>query len=89
MLTRSRSVAVARTAADAGLLSSWVSPADSRPRESSRSRCPMITWLARIPMNSPSSMCMAIGNHSRTFSPNGLASITQKSQSVTARTEVA
>ena len=39
--TRSRSAEVARTAAAAGLLSSWVRPADSEPSASSRSRCPM------------------------------------------------
>ena len=38
--TRSRSAAVARTAAAAGLFSSWVSPADSEPSASSRSRSP-------------------------------------------------
>ena len=37
--SRSRSASVARTAAAAGLLSSWVSPAESEPRASSRSRC--------------------------------------------------
>ena len=37
----------------------------------------------------PSSMCIAIGNHSRILSPNSTAPITQKSLSVTARTEVA
>ena len=36
--TRSRRVAVARVAAAAGLLSSCVSPADSDPSASSRSR---------------------------------------------------
>ena len=30
---------------------------------------------------------MAIGNHSRNFSPNSAAPMTQKSQSVTARAE--
>ena len=33
-------------------------------------------------------MCIAIGNHSRIWSPNSAAPITQKVQSVTARTEV-
>ncbi len=38
--TRSRSATVARPAAAAGLLSSWVSPAESLPSASSRSRSP-------------------------------------------------
>ena len=38
--TRSRRLAVARTAAAAGLLSSWVRPAVSEPSASSRSRWP-------------------------------------------------
>ena len=64
--TRSRSAAVARTAAAAGLFSSWVSPADSDPSASSRSRWPIDRrWLLRMPKNSPSSRCIAIGNHSR------------------------
>ena len=79
---------MARTAAAAGLFSSWVSPADNRPSDSSRSRCPMMAWLERKPMVRPSSRCIAIGNHSRNFSPNSSAPITQKSQSVTARTEL-
>ena len=33
-------------------------------------------------------MCIAIGNHSRICSPKSVASITQKLQSVTARTEL-
>jgi hypothetical protein len=79
---------VARTAAAAGLFSSWVRPADSRPSDSSRSRWPTIAWLARKPMVMPSSMCMAIGNHSRILSPNSTAPMTQKSLSVIATTEV-
>ena len=85
-LTRSRSDAVARTAAAAGLLSSWVSPAERRPSESSRSRCPTAAWLVRIPRVIPSSRCIAIGNHSRILAPKESASITQKRQSVTAST---
>ena len=60
--TRSRSTEVARTAAAAGLLSSWVSPADSAPSASSRSRSPTSVWLFRMPKKRPSSMCIAIGN---------------------------
>ncbi|GAA3245273.1 hypothetical protein GCM10020256_71970 [Streptomyces thermocoprophilus] len=63
--TRSRSVAVARTAAAAGLFSSCVSPADSVPNASRRSRWPMVRWLFFAPKNRPSSRCTAIGNHSR------------------------
>ena len=36
----------------------------------------------------PSSMCIAIGNQDRIFSPNSTAPMTQNSQSVTARAEV-
>lgn len=63
--TRSRSDEVARTAAAAGLFSSWVRPADSEPSASSRSRWPMARWVFLEPKNSPSSRCTAIGNHSR------------------------
>ena len=38
-------------------------------------------------MVTPSSMCMAIGNHCRIRAPKSSASITQNSQSVTATTE--
>ncbi len=55
---------VARTAAAAGLLSSWVSPADSEPRASSRSRWAIVRCRAVNPWNSPLSRCWAIGNHS-------------------------
>ena len=82
--TRSRSDAVARTAAAAGLLSSWVSPADRRPSDSSRSRWPTAAWLDRIPIVSPSSRCMAIGNQARIRSPISPASITQNRLSVIA-----
>jgi len=75
--TRSRSAAVALTAAAAGLFSSWVRPADSVPRASSRSRCPIISWVRRPPKNSPSSRCTAIGNHSCISSLNTSASMTK------------
>ena len=51
--TRSRSAAVARTAAAAGLFSSWVSPADSEPRASSRSRSLTSRWLFCMPRKMP------------------------------------
>ena len=62
--TRSRSEPVARTAAAAGLFSSWASPADSDPSASSRSRWPIASWVFLVPKSSPSSRCTAIGNHS-------------------------
>ncbi len=74
--TRSRSVEVARTAAAAGLFSSWVRPADSEPSASSRSRWPTCCWMFLIPKNSPSSMCTAIGNQSRIIDANLSASST-------------
>ena len=58
-----RSAAVARTAAAAGLFSSWVRPADSAPSASSRSRCRRSRCAVRMPRNRPSSRCIAIGNH--------------------------
>ena len=82
--TRSRSTAVARTAAAAGLFSSWVNPADSDPRASSRSRSPMMVWLRCIPRNTPSSRCTAIGNHCRITAANVSAGSTNSSTSVTA-----
>ena len=62
--TRSRSVTVARTAAAAGLLSSWVRPAVSEPSASSRSRWPTASRDRWPPSQSPSSRCVGIGNHS-------------------------
>ena len=82
--TRSRSASVARTAAEAGLFSSCVRPADICPRASSRSRWPTSTSVVRMPLNSPSSRCTAIGNHSRTIVAKSSADITTNSQSVTA-----
>ena len=82
--TRSRSDEVARTAAAAGLFSSCVSPADRRPRESSRSRSPMIELLRRMPRYRPSSRCIAIGNQPRMAVPRSSESSTKKVQSVTA-----
>ncbi len=76
--TRSRSVAVARTAAAAGLLSSCVRPADKDPSASSRSRCPMARWVFFEPKKSPSSRCTAIGNHSCMISANVSAGSTKK-----------
>ena len=46
--TRSRSDDVARTAAAAGLFSSWVRPADSEPSASSRSRWPTLRLRALV-----------------------------------------
>ena len=75
--TRSRSEDVARTAAAAGLLSSWVRPADSEPSASSRSRWPTTCWVFRVPKNSPSSRCTGIGNHSRISHAKSLAASTK------------
>ena len=47
--TRFRSAAVALTAAEAGLFSSWVSPADSEPSASNRSRWPITSLEFLIP----------------------------------------
>ncbi len=82
--TRSRRADVARTAAAAGLLSSWVSPAVSEPSASSRSRWPITSLEARMPRNSPSSRCTAIGNHSRTSAANAAPGSANNRQSVTA-----
>ena len=78
--TRSRRAALARTAAAAGLFSSWVRPAVSAPRASSCWRWPTICWELRMPKNRPSSRWMAIGNHSRTASPKSLARISTNSR---------
>ena len=75
--TRSRSDAVARTAAAAGLFSSWVRPADSEPSASSRSRCPISCWAFLLPKNRPSSRCTAIGNQSCISSAKTEASSTK------------
>ncbi len=86
--TRSRSVAVARTAAAAGLFSSCVSPADNEPSASSRSRCPIIAWVFFEPKNSPSSRCTAIGNHSRITSANRSAGSTKNRVGTVTRIEL-
>ncbi len=86
--TRSRSVEVARTAAAAGLFSSWVSPADREPRASSRSRCPMACWAFLLPKNSPSSRCTAIGNQSRISSAKTSASSTKNRDGSATRSEL-
>ena len=85
--TRSRSEDVARTAAAAGLFSSWVSPADSAPRASSRSRWPTTASLLRRPRNMPSSRWAAIGNHAVNCSPSSAAGRDKNSRSVTACTD--
>ena len=82
--TRSRSAAVARTVAAAGLFSSCIRPEASEPSAASRCRSPITAWLLRIPKNSPSSRCIAIGNHSRTRCPKSSADSTKKVQSLTA-----
>ena len=86
--TRSRSADVARTAAAAGLLSSWVRPADSEPSASSRSRWPMAAWAFLLPKNSPSSRCTAIGNQSCISSAKTAASSTKNRDGSVTRTEL-
>ena len=86
--TRSRSAAVARTAAAAGLLSSCVRPADSEPRASSRSRWPIASCVLRCPKNSPSSRCTAIGNHSCISFAKSAASSTKNRDGSGTRTEL-
>ena len=83
---RSRSAALARTAAAAGLFSSWVSPAVSAPRASSCCRWPTICWELRIPRNSPSSRCIAIGNQLRTAVEKSSARMSSSCASLTTRT---
>src|SRR6266702_5763335 len=85
--TRSRNAEVARTAAAAGLFSSWVRPADSEPSASSRSRWPITRCAFWAPKNSPSSRCMAIGNHSRISCANLAAPSTKKRDGSVARSE--
>ena len=85
--TRSRSADVARTAAAAGLFSSWVRPADSEPSASSRSRCPIACAQSLLPKNAPSSRCTAIGNHSFISSANVPASSTKNRDASVARIE--
>ena len=86
--TRSRSAEVARTAAAAGLLSSWVRPADSEPSASSRSRWPITCWAFWLPKNSPSSRCTAIGNHSCISSAKTAASSTKNRDGSVTRSEL-
>ncbi len=86
--TRSRSAAVARTAAAAGLFSSWVRPADSEPSASSRSRCPVTCAQFLLPKNAPSSRCTAIGNHSFISSANAEASMTKNRDGSVTRIEL-
>jgi len=86
--TRSRSAEVARRAAAAGLFSSWVRPADSEPSASSRSRWLTTCWKVRLPKNSPSSRCTAIGNQSRMICANSSAASTKKRDGSVTRSEL-
>ena len=83
--TRSRSDSVARTAAAAGLLSSWVSPAESDPSASSRSRSPTALDVRCMPVYSPATRCIGIGNHSRSTSAHVEAGSASSVVSVQAR----
>ena len=84
---RSRSDAVARTAAAAGLFSSCVSPAVSEPRATSFSRCPTTICEFRCARSMPSMRCMAIGNQRRSCGANSSAGSAIIATSVTARSE--
>jgi hypothetical protein len=85
--TLSRSASAARPAAAAGLFSSWVSPADSLPSASSRSRSAS-TWLPRfMPSRKPSSRCTAIGYQRENSAANSRAGSASAVQSVMARTD--
>ena len=84
---RSRSDEVARTAAAAGLFSSWVSPAVSAPRATSFSRCPTTTWDVRCAMSMPSMRCIAVGNQERSCGANSSAGSAIIATSVTARSD--
>ncbi len=86
--TRSRSADVARSAAAAGLFSSWVSPADSEPSASSRSRWLTTCWKVWLPKNSPSSRCTAIGNHSVMMPAKSSAASTKKREVSVTRSEL-
>ena len=81
-------MAAARAAAVAGLFSSWVRPAVTVPRATRRSRVLTVCWEPIPWMANPSSMWVAIGNHSRTAQPKSSADRTQKRQSVTVRRPV-
>jgi hypothetical protein len=83
---RSRSVSDARTAAAAGLFSSWVSPAVSLPSASSRSRWAISSSELRMPVNMPCSRWTAIGYHCWNFAANSGAGSARNRHSVTART---
>ena len=85
--TRSRSASAARPAAAAGLLSSWVSPAESLPSASNRSRSATWELLLRIPSSIPSSRCIAMGNHCANSRANSLAGNASTAASVIARTD--
>ena len=86
-VTLSRNASVARIAAAAGLLSSWVRPADSLPSASSRSRSASCWLPRRMPSSMPSSRCTAIGNHCANLLANSLAGSANTTQSVIARTD--
>ena len=85
--TRCCSTEVARTAAAAGLFSSWVRPADSEPSASSRSRWAMLRCRVVKPWNRPVSRCWAIGNQSRMTSRSTVASISKKCEVSVTRTD--
>ena len=86
--TRSRSAEVALTAAAAGLFSSWVRPADSEPRASSRSRWLTACWATLLPKNAPSSRCTGSGYQSVINCAKHAASSTKNRDGTVTRSEL-
>jgi len=70
------------------LFSSWVSPADSEPSASSRSRWLIACWIVLLPKNSPSSRCTAIGNQSLTIRAKSSAASTKNRERSVTRIEL-
>ena len=81
----SRSRALARSTAATGLFSSWVSPAVTEPRATSRSWRSIVSRLSMPWVETPSSRCAAIGYHSLNARPSSAAGSSNSRQSVTAR----
>ena len=86
--SRCRNVSAARLAAAAGLFNSWVSPADSLPRASSRSRFPTKALVLDNPTNRPCSRCTAIGYQRWNTSRNSRLGSAKTVPSLSARTDV-
>ena len=80
----SRSLELALMTEATGLFSSWVRPAVTVPRATSRSRVLTVCWDPIPWMANPSSMWVAIGNHSRTAQPKSSAESTTSSPAAAA-----